>query len=181
MFVLALSLIWGGLQIHAQDRLKLMPGFEHYSTMQAQLQGAFVSGAVQNVAWAADGRSFVYAAVGKRYRFHVATRQAVEEVAPAAATPAGGGRGGRRGGAPPAVRGGLEQEQNEMPVMPMTGCPEGGPARGRQEECVLSPNGKLKAFYRARNFWVANADGSGEVQVTADGRVAGRIKNGSGS
>jgi dipeptidyl-peptidase-4 len=68
-----------------------------------------------------------------------------------------------------------------MPATPITGCPQGGPARGRQDECVLSPDGKLKAFYRARNFWVANADGSGEVQVTTDGSETARIKNGSGS
>ena len=29
-------------------------------------------------------------------------------------------------------------------------------ARGRQIDCSVSPDGKLKAFYRDRNFWVAN-------------------------
>ncbi len=179
--LVALLLMLGVSRIGAQDRLKLMPGFDHYTKMQAQLQGAFVSGAAQNVQWAVDGASFTYNALGKRYRFDLAARQSVEEPATAPSTPAGGGGAGRRGGAPPAVRGGLEQEQGEMPMRPMNGCPEGGPARGRQDECVLSPNGKLKAFYRARNFWVANADGSGEMQVTTDGSVAGRVKNGSGS
>src|SRR6185295_10456844 len=112
----------------------------------------------------------------------VSTRQAVEAPAPAAqATGRGRGGAGRQAGPPPAARGGLEQAQGEMPVAPMIGCPQGGPARGRQDDCVISPDGKLKAFYRARNFWIANADGSGEVQVTTDGSVAGRIKNGSGS
>ena len=66
-------------------------------------------------------------------------------------------------------------------MAPMAGCPAGGAPRGRQLECAVSPDGKFKAFYRARNFWVANADGTGEVQVTTDGSVEKRIKNGSGS
>jgi dipeptidyl-peptidase-4 len=68
-----------------------------------------------------------------------------------------------------------------MPVAAMQGCPAGGAPRGRQVECTMSPDGKFKAFYRARNFWVANADGTGEVQVTTDGSVEKRIKNGTGS
>ncbi len=101
---------------------------------------------------------------------------------PAAA--AGGGRGGRGGTPPPAGgrgRGGMEQAQGEMPAAPMNGCPQTRAPRGRQDECVASPDGTLKAFYRNRNFWVANADGSNEVQVTTDGSVAARTKNGSGS
>ena len=93
--------------------------------------------------------------------------------------PGGRGVGGGRGGV--QSQGGLEQAQHEMPVAPMAGCPAGGVPRGRQAECVLSPDGKFKAFYRARNFWIANADGTAEVQVTTDGSVEKRIKNGSGS
>ena len=36
-------------------------------------------------------------------------------------------------------------------------------------------------FYRDRNFWVANFDGSGEKQITTDGSLDKRTKNGSGS
>jgi dipeptidyl-peptidase-4 len=68
-----------------------------------------------------------------------------------------------------------------MPTTPIQGCPAGAAARGRQADCVMSPDGKLKAFYRARNLWVANADGSNEKQVTTDGSVEKRIKNGTGS
>jgi dipeptidyl-peptidase-4 len=161
----------------AQDRLKLMPGYEQFTKMQPQLQGAFVSGAVQNVQWDADGRSFSYSAAGKRYRFDLAGMRGVEE-----ATPSPSGRGDRQGGAASAdARGGLEQAQSEMPLAPMDGCPLAGPARGRQNECTVSPDRKLKAFYRARNLWVANLDGTAEVQVTTDGSEAGRLKNGSGS
>ena len=175
---LPLVLVLLGAALVAQDRLRLMPGYDQYTKMQSQLQ--FVSGAASNVQWADDGASFTYTAVGRQYRFDVSTMQSVE--APPPAAPATGRGTGRQGGASPTQgRGGLEQAQGEMPVAPMNGCPQGGQARGRQDECVLSPDGRLKAFYRARNFWVANTDGSGEVQVTTDGSVAGRIKNGSGS
>ena len=63
----------------------------------------------------------------------------------------------------------------------MSGCPATQVARGRQRECVISPDGKQKAFYRARNFWVANVDGTGERQVTTDGDEKKRIKSGTGS
>jgi len=166
--------------VAAQDRLKLMPGYDQYTKMVPQLQGAVVSGAIQNVQWAPDSASFTYTAVGQPYRFTVATMTAAP-LPPASANGRGRGRGGNGDATQPAARGGLEQAQHEMPVGPIAGCPTGRAPRGRQVECVVSPDGKRKAFYRARNFWVANADGSGEVQVTTDGSEAKRIKNGSGS
>ncbi len=54
-------------------------------------------------------------------------------------------------------------------------------ARGRQADCVVSPDQKLKAFYRNRNLWVANFDGSNERAVTTDGSEKTRIKYGTGS
>ena len=48
-----------------------------------------------------------------------------------------------------------------MPVEPTQGCPHTSAARGRQLDCAMSPDGTKKAFYRNRNFWIANADGSG--------------------
>ncbi|HKT79226.1 MAG TPA: DPP IV N-terminal domain-containing protein [Vicinamibacterales bacterium] len=178
----AALLVAGVSVLIAQDRLKLMPGYDQYSRMAPQLQNAFVSNAVQGVRWADDGRSFTYAVAGDRFSFDLASMTSTPLASAPTPAPAAGGRGvGRQGGAPPAARGGLEQEQTEMPAAPMNGCPQIGPARGRQDECVLSPDGTLKAFYRGRNFWVANADGSNEIQVTTDGSVAGRIKNGSGS
>jgi dipeptidyl-peptidase-4 len=93
-------------------------------------------------------------------------------------------RAGRSGGMEPARAGrsgGMEQEQSEMSAGPVTGCPSGTAARGRQADCVVSPDQKLKAFYRNRNLWVANFDGSHERAVTTDGREATRVKNGTGS
>ena len=42
----------------------------------------------------------------------------------------------------------------------------------------MSPDGRRRRSTATRNFWIANADGSDEVQVTTDGSVPGRIKNG---
>ncbi len=166
----------------AQDRLPAMPGYDQFTKMQAALQGGtVVSGAASAVAWTADGTSFTYDVAGKAYRFDVASMKATETGATEA--PAGRGRGGagRQAGPPAGRAGGMEQEQSEMPTTPMQGCPQTAAARGRQAYCVLSPDEKLKAFYRARNLWVANLDGSAEHQVTTDGSEKGRIKNGTGS
>jgi dipeptidyl-peptidase-4 len=179
----------------AQDRLPSMPGYAQFTKMQSAMRGGvIVSGAASAVAWSADGTSFTYDAADKTYRFDLATMKATETGSVPAA---GGGRGargggGRQGGPPPAGQsqttpppagrsGGMQQEQDEMPTTPISGCPQGAAARGRQADCVLSPDGKLKAFYRARNFWIASLDGSGERQITTDGSEKGRIKNGTGS
>jgi len=103
------------------------------------------------VRWVDEGRAFEYALDGKRYRFDVGTRQRTE--IEAAANPAGGGRGGRGG----------------------------GPERGRQFDSAVSPDGRLKAFYRDRNLWISNADGTGERAVTTAGDAAKRTKFGTGS
>lgn len=168
----------------AQDRLKLMPGYEHFTKMQPLISGAVVPGTVTGVNWTADGKGVEYAQGGTLYRLDFATAKAAPVSntggrAQAAPAPGRGGRAGGRGQA--QSQGGVEQQQHEMPVAPMAGCPSGGVPRGRQAECAMSPDGKFKAFYRARNFWVANADGTGEVQVTTDGSVEKRIKEGSGS
>ena len=55
------------------------------------------------------------------------------------------------------------------------------PERGRQVDVVESPDGKLKATYRDRNLWIAPAAGGPETQVTSDGSVKDRIKNGTAS
>ena len=68
-----------------------------------------------------------------------------------------------------------------MPVEPVAGCPHATAARGRQIDCALSPDGKLKAFYRDRNVWIADADGSGEQAITRDGNLKDKTKYGTGS
>ena len=170
------------IPLRAQDRVRAMPGYEQFARMQPLIPGAVVSGAAQNVRWADDGRSLTYTAAGKTFRFDLASTTAAEgEDAP----PAAGGRGpgGRGATSPPGGgrSGGMEQAQTEMTAGPIAGCPLGLAARGRQADCVIAPNQKLKAFYRNRNLWIANFDGSGEKQVTTDGSEQARIKYGTGT
>jgi dipeptidyl-peptidase-4 len=182
----------------AQDRLPSMPGYDQFSKMQAAMQGGVVvSGAASAVVWSPDGASFTYGAAGKNYRFDLATMKATETGDASAG--GGAGRGARGDGsrqgapppaqqsqqsqAPPARSGGMQQEQSEMSATPAAACPPlaAQTVRGRQAYCVMAPDETLKAFYRARNLWVANADGSNERQVTKDGDEKARIKYGTGS
>ncbi len=65
--------------------------------------------------------------------------------------------------------------------VPEFGRRRGGPERGRQYESAVSPDSTLKAFYRDRNLWLSNLDGSNERALTSDGNGAARIRNGSAS
>jgi dipeptidyl-peptidase 4 len=155
---LASALLLGAVLLHgtigAQDRLKLMPGYEQYQKVSAQLNGVVRSGAVNGV-WSPDGASFEYALDGKRYRFEVAAGRAIEiGAAPDTGSAGRGGRGGRGGT-------GIE--------------------RGRQAASADAPDGKLKAFYRDRNLWVGAPDGTGELAITTDGSEKERIKYGTAS
>jgi dipeptidyl-peptidase-4 len=178
------SILLSFASMGAQDRLPAMPGVDQYARVQPQINGAIVSGVAQTIQWAEDGKSFNYVALGKPWRFDVATKTSTEVT-----NTQNNNAGGRGRGAPVApaggggARGGLEQQQSEMAVAPTQGCPplQAQTARGRQAYCITSPDGKLKAFYRARNMWVANLDGSNERQLTRDGSEQGRIKYGTGS
>ncbi len=64
---------------------------------------------------------------------------------------------------------------------PRRGRPGAGPVRGRQWDSALSPDKKLKAFYRDRNLWLSDAGGKGEVAVTKDGSDKTRVKSGTAS
>ncbi len=55
------------------------------------------------------------------------------------------------------------------------------PERGRQYDSAASPDERMKAFYRDRNLWVADADGANERAITTDGSEEKRIKNGTAS
>ncbi|MDB4908790.1 MAG: ptpA 7 [Gemmatimonadetes bacterium] len=61
----------------AQDRLKTMPGYARYETMSPQIPTS-VRLAPQFFTWAPDGKSFDYGFAGKRWRFDVASRAALE-------------------------------------------------------------------------------------------------------
>lgn len=187
--VTALGLVVALAPVGAQDRLSSMPGYDQFSKMSPQIPGSWTSGAIA-ATWAADGRSLTYMQDQKAFRFDMATLQATEAgVAPNADAGRGGRAAGGRGrggqdATPPAARGrsgGLEQQQTQMTDAAVAGCPNAAAARGRQVDCEVSPDGKLKAFYRDRNLWVANFDGTNEKAITTDGSEKTRVKYGTGS
>jgi len=141
----------------AQNRLPGMPGYDNYRKMLDIRRGVTVTNWTFRT-WSEDGKSFTYAHDGKTYTYNVGSRKSVESEGVAA--PTGGQPGGRMAG--------------------MTGMGE-RPARGRQYTSALSPDGKLKAFYRDNNLWLGNADGSAEKAVTTEGNAGQRIKYGSAS
>jgi dipeptidyl-peptidase-4 len=73
------------------------------------------------------------------------------------------------------------REVGPAPEAPARAGRPGGIERGRQAPSAASPDGKRKAFYRDRNLWVSDADGSNEAAVTTDGSETGRIKYGTAS
>ncbi len=180
----ALLGIVGATVVLAQDRIKDLPGYDQFTKMQPQIGGSITPGSL-GVTWAADAKSFTYNFGGKAYKYDPATREATV-TGDAPEPPANAGGRGGQGQQPPAQaarggRGGLEQVQSEMAATPVEGCPTGSTARGRQAFCVESPDHKLKAFYRTRNLWIANLDGSNEKAISTDGSEKGRIKYGTGS
>src|SRR5499426_491763 len=135
----------------AQDRLKAMPGYDQYQKMSREIPGSVKLGAL-SVVWKDGGQAFEFRRDGKAYNYTISTRTTVE-IAPTGENnpPPPGASGGRRRGA-----GGLE--------------------RGRQFNSAVSPNEKLKVFYRDRNLWLSNIDGSGEIAITTDGDEKTRVK-----
>ena len=177
--VLAPTLAQGPQQVQL-DRLNGMPGVDQFRKMQQQLAAgpAVISGAVTPT-WADDGGSFTYATAGKMYRFDLAKMEAVV-TGDAPTPPAGRGRGaGRQGGG----QGGGRGQGGRAGGAPgaATPCPPQQVERGRQAACAPSPDGKRRAFYRDRNLFISNADGTGEVAVTTDGNEKARTKYGVGS
>src|SRR5262245_43909193 len=134
----------------AQDRLKTMPGYEQYQKVSKEIPNSVKLG-VLAVKWLDGGKAFEYRKDGKTYRFDIATLTAAEVSSSAETPPADARPDGRR---------------------------QGGPARGRQFDSAASPDGKMKAFYRERNLWLSNADGSNEAAITTDGNEKARTKYG---
>jgi dipeptidyl-peptidase 4 len=124
--------------------------------MSREIPGSVKPGLL-SVVWKDGGQAFEYRKEGKAYRYTIATRMAAE-VAPT----------GENNPIPPGALGGRRREA-------------GGLERGRQYNSSLSPNEKLKAFYRDRNLWLSDAQGGAETAVTTDGNEKTRVKYGSAS
>jgi dipeptidyl-peptidase-4 len=113
--------------------------------------GGSVSRGDLNVRWAADSKSFTYLKAGKKMRFDLASGQEAED-------------------------------KGDVPEAPAkTPRTRRNPDRGRQFDVAYSADGKMKATCKDRNVFVSDADGKGEVQITTDGSVPNRLKNGTGS
>ncbi len=78
-----------------QDRLKTYPGYDQYQKMRTEVRASFQSGALR-VTWKDDSRSFEYNKDGKRWRYDIASKKAVEIGEATTET----GRFGRRRGGP---------------------------------------------------------------------------------
>jgi len=149
----AIALGFLALMAGAQDRLKLMPGYEQFQKMSKEITASVKSGSL-SVTWKDEGKALECRQNNKIYRYDLATRRTTE-VGPAPSEP------------------------ERRPGMP--GSRGGGPARGRQVDSAPSPDQKFKAFYRDRNLWVSDASGATEFAVTTDGNEKTRIKNGTAS
>jgi dipeptidyl-peptidase-4 len=138
----------------AQDRLKTMPGYERYERVSREITDSVKMGSL-SASWKDEGKAFEYRKEGKRYRYDIAERKVTELGDGQAETPRreGEGRSGRR-------------------------SRSGRPARGRQFASAISPDGKLKAFYRDRNLWLSDTNGADEVALTTDGSEKTRVKYG---
>jgi dipeptidyl-peptidase-4 len=145
-----------------QDRLASMPGFERYDRMRREVGRSVVRGNLR-VEWASDSKTFTYSDGGKKYRFDLATKKAVE-------IEAGGIRPAYQPAMeePAALRGPLARIALQLPE------------RGRQFGEVRSPDSKWTAVYRDRNVWLKPAEGR-EIQVTTEGSAATRVKYGQAS
>ena len=73
----------------------------------------------------------------------------------------------------------VEEEQPEGSADFRRG--RGGVARGRQATEAFTADSLRRAFYRDRNLWVSNADGTNERPLTNDGSEELRIKYGTAS
>jgi dipeptidyl-peptidase 4 len=132
------------------DWFKSTPGYQQHKKMSREIPGSVNLGAL-SVTWLESGRAFEYAKQGKRYRYDVAQRRAVE-ISPPAPTAA-----------------------SKPPAQKPSG-PVGMPARGRQFSQVVSPNGMLMSVCRDRNLWLTDADELIEMPVTSEGNEKSRVK-----
>lgn len=152
----------------AQDRLKLMPGYDNWVKTQQQIQQLrlrVVSGAVtpggqgtDAPGWSADGKAFSYTWNKKSFRFDLATKKTAELPADSVAATAR-----QTTDATPAASG---------------PCSAAVLNRDGPSMVVASPNGARHAIARARNVMLGNADCSDLTPITIDGNVTDRIRYG---
>ena len=153
------SLLWTAAR--AQDRFKTMPGAERYQRMSREITNAVKLGSL-SVTWKDEGKSFEYQRDGKRFRYDIANRMAIE-------------LGPVRTNAP------SRDSQAKPGQQRRDASRSGKPPRGRQFASANSPDGKHKAFSRDRNVWLSSTNGSNEIALTTDGSEKTRVKYGTAS
>lgn len=141
-----------------QARIRTMPGYDNWVAMAPQIARSVKLGAI-NADWAEDSQSFEYSADGARLRFDLAT-MTIAEAAPRIVSD-------------PATTAGPAALPAPAGLVLARG-------RGRDAD-VVSPDGRMRAFSRDHNVWIAPVAGGAERQVSTDGSGAGRIRNGVGS
>lgn len=149
LLVLAAALLLPPVSADAQDRLRTMPGHERYSEMRPQLDSA----RNELMSGALLFRQFAWADDGASFEYAADGQRFRYDVTARSAEPV-------------------------QPAEPAAPPPAAGPARGRQYESALSPDGQTRAFYRDRNVWISGADGRTERQITSGGNEADRVKYG---
>ena len=141
---------------YAQDRLKALPGYEHFQKMSRLMTNAVKSGSL-SVTWKDGGKAFEYQMDGRRYRYDIATKKTTELAKAASAE------------TPPEERTGRRARRKD------------GPERGRQFASAISPDGKFEASYHDHNLWLSDTDEDDEIPITTDGSKTNRVKYGSAS
>jgi dipeptidyl-peptidase 4 len=147
--VMIFAFLVASTAVFAQDRLPLMPGYASYQADLKDREGTVKGGTISDIRWDDKTSSLFYQADGKKWKVD--------------------------------LKNSIKSEISEFPpeaTASSSGRPTRGVERGRQFDSTTSADGKLKAFHRDRNVFLANADGTNEKQITTGGSVANRIKFG---
>ncbi len=157
-FLLALFLTAAPAHLFSQDRLKTMPGYDHYQKVTRELTNVVQLGSL-SVTWKDGGQAFEYQKDGKGYHYDIPAHHAAElPKSPAPKT--------------------QPQEQRTAESRRESRGRSGAPARGRQYASARSPDGKYKALYRDHNLWLTATNSTNEIAITSDGSEKARIKYG---
>jgi len=145
----------------AQDLLKTVPAYNRYQKINRESTNV-ISAGPRYITWKDGGKSVEYRLDDKRYRY---------EIASAKKTELGTNASSERGQDQTETRG--EGRRNRQD--------RNRPPRGGQSTSTISPDGKLKAFYRDRNVWLSDTNGDNKIAVTTDGDEKRRLKFGTAS
>ena len=152
---LAAAFLWmTGSLCSGQSRLRESPRYARYEKLARERANAFKSSSLA-VKWSEDGKSLTYSRDGKKYRYDLAERRAVEITEQTTNAPAGSA-----------------SEKTKEP----RGTP---PASRRHWTNTVSPDGKWEGVCRDRNVWLVSLAETNELAITQDGSGSSRIKYGS--